>query len=215
MTSVQIKNPSPHHPLRIFSQDRLRHVFVDGPSAPPLPKRETREELNARGSKMVMVPSVCTARENGMMVRVTREVPTPVYATLGYSAIEEFCTEVAERQLREFQAAASAAAMLSSAGTPRVQHVRDEWKASPQPLISIPPGEKRVIDLEENKRVLIESDEESGLQIQNESKVRTLRLRTRDSKSGEQTHVTFLAPLQVGLVIANGKSASVIELMPQ
>jgi hypothetical protein len=213
--NVELSNPSAFHPLRVYQQDRLRSVFIDRPTAAPLPKRETREELNARGSKMVMVPSVGTARENGMMVRVTREVPTPVYATLGYSPIEEFCTEVAERQLREFQAAASAAAMLSSAGTPRGQRVVDEWKASPQPLISIPPGEKRAIDLEENKRVLIESDEEVGLQIQNESKVRTLRLRNRDSKSGEQTHVAFLAPLQVGLVIANGRSASVIELMPQ
>jgi hypothetical protein len=217
MASIEIKNPSAFNPLRIFSQARVRHFFVDGPSAPPLPKRHTREELQKLGSEIVMVPSRGTAREaDGMLRSVTRDVPTPFYLKAGYESLNGFITEVSEKELREFQAAASAAAMLSSSGISRVQHVRDEWNASPQPLMSIPPGETRVIKehFEENKRILIESDCEAALQIANQSQTRTLRLRNRDSKTGEQTHVAFLSPQQVGLVIANGKSSAVVELMP-
>jgi hypothetical protein len=217
MTSLQIKNPSKFSPLRLFSQTRTRDLFVDAPTAPPLPKRRTREELQKIGAEIVMVPSRGTVQVDGVMKSVVRDVPTPFYLTAGYESLNGFITEVSEKETREFQAAASAAAMLSSAGGSRVQHVRDEWSASPQSLMLVPPGETRVIKegFEENKRLLIECpDEEVGLQIQNESQTRTLRLRNRDSKSGEQTHVGFLAPAQVGLVIANGKSAACIELMP-
>jgi hypothetical protein len=209
-----LTNPSAFHPLRIFSQERSRKVTVSAPTAAPLPKRETREELIARGSKIVMVPSTGTVREGAVLKTVTREIPTPLHRTLGYEDLNQFVTEISERQLREQQAAAAAAAMLASNGGPRVQHIVDEWGAT-HPLQSVPPGAKNVsVPLSEEKRLVIECDEEVALQIQNESTTRTLRLRTRDATTGATSHVAFAAPAQVALVVANPKSAAVLELMP-
>jgi hypothetical protein len=215
--NLQIRNPDVFSPLRIFSQSRAREYTVDAPTAAQLPKRHTREELQAQGSKVVMVPSRGTALVDGVMKSVVRDVPTPFYMTAGYESINGFITEVSEKETREFQAAAARAAMLASAGASRGQRVVDEWSTALKPLMLVPPGETRVIhdeDFQEHKRVLIESDGEAGIQIQNESQVRTLRLRNRDSSSGAQTHVAYLAPAQVGLVIANKKSAAVVELLP-
>jgi hypothetical protein len=211
MTIVDLNNPSAFHPLRIFSQDRVRNVFTAAPIAPvSAPKRETREELEKIGSEIVMVSSRGTIREaDGMQKSVVREVPTPFYKTAGYETLAEFCTEQGEKSLRESQQAAPSA--------PRSQRVVDEWGA-PHPLQSVPPGGKTVLGLAEEKRLLVECDEETALQIANQSSVRTIRLRNRNSKTGETTHVAFIAPAreypQAALVIANGKSAAVIELMP-
>jgi len=204
MTSIQIKNPSPFTPLRIFSQDRLRNVFVDAPK-PAAVKRSTRAELEGKGRAITMKPTRVTTRFSSEM----RDCPVPLYRSLGYSSVEEYCTTIMDKELIASQQAITPA--------PSVQRVRDEWKASPQALMLVPPGETRVIKdgFEENKRLVIECPEdEAALQIQNESQTRTLRLLNRDPKTGECTAVAFLAPAQVGLVIANKKSAAVVELLP-
>ena len=210
MTNIELNNPSAFHPLRVFSQDRMRNVFTAAEPTASAPKRETREELQKRGAKVVMVPSRGTVRgADGMVTAVTRDVPTPLYATLGYETLAGFCTEVGEKQLRESQQAAAVA--------PRVQKIVDEW-GSPHPLQSVPPGGKTVLPLAEEKRLLIECDEEVGLQIANQSNVRTIRLRTRDAKTGETQHSSFIAPARdyplAAMIIANHKTAAVVELMP-
>jgi hypothetical protein len=213
---LELKNPSPFHPLRVFSQDRLRTHVVDAPTAGPLPTRRTREELHKIGSKIVNVPSKGTARgADGAIATVTRDVPTPFYKTAGYESLSEFCTEVSEKELRAQEAAASAAAMMASAGTARTQRVLDEWKTALKPLMSIPPGGKTVLPLEENSRVLVETDDPAGitLQVQNQSLTRTLRLRNRDSKKGDVSHVAFLAPAQVSIVAAGNSVGAIVELL--
>lgn len=215
MNEIQIQNPSPFFPLKIFSQERVREYHVDAPTAAPLPKRDTREELSARGSKIVMVPSRGTAHVDGVLKTVTRDVPTPFFRTMGFESLSEFITEVSEKQLREQQAAAAAAAMIGSAGIARVQRVKDEWNPALKQLLLVPPGGKTVLHLEENKRALIETDEPEGvtLQIQSQSQTRTLRLRNR-TETGDVQHVAFVAPQQVSIITA-GKSvgAAIVELL--
>ena len=211
---LELKNPSPFHPLRIFQQDRRRNIFVDAPTSPPLPKRHTREELQAQGSQIVMVQSKGIAHVDGALKTVTRDVPTPFYLKAGYESLNGFITEVSEKELREFQAAASAAAMLSSAGAPRGQRVLDEWNTALKELMLIPPGAKHTLPLEENSRVLIETDDPAGvtLQIQNQSTTRTLRLRNSDPKKGD-SHVAFVAPAQVSVVAAGKSVGAIVELL--
>lgn len=206
MTNVEILNPSAWHPLRVASQDRVRNTFEKAPAAPTAPKkRATRAELEKIGSEMRDVPT----RVSTKFGSETRNVPTPFYKTAGYETLGEFCTEAGEKQLRESQAAVVVA--------PPVQHVLDSW-SDPKPFASIAPHAKLNLPLDESKRFLIESDDEVALQLSNTSSVRTLRLRNRNSKTGETSHVAFLAPAreypQAALVIANGKSAAVLELMP-
>jgi hypothetical protein len=206
MTTVEIQNPSAWHALRIASQDRVRNTFEKAPAVhTPAPKRATRAELEKIGSEMRDVPT----RVSTKFGSETRNVPTPFYKTAGYETLGEFCTESGERQLRESQKAVPPA--------PSVQHVVDFW-SEPKPFASIAPHAKLNLPLDESKRFLIESDDEVALQLSNTSSVRTIRLRNRNSKTGETTHVAFLAPAreypQAALVIANGKSAAVLELMP-
>ena len=207
MTSVEINNPSAWHNLRIASQDRVRNTFEKAPAAPaPASKRATRAELEKIGSELRDVPTRVSTRFGSE----TRNVPTPFYKTAGYETLGEFCTDQGEKQLRESQQAA--------VRVPPVQHVVDSW-AEPKPFASIAPSATLNLPLDEAKRFLIECDDEVALQLSNTSSVRTIRLRNRNSKTGETTHVAFIAPAreypQAALVIANGKSAAVLELMPQ
>jgi hypothetical protein len=197
----EIKNPSAFHQLRIFQQERVRNTFEKVAATPaPASKRHTRAELEKIGSEMCDVPT----RVSTKFGSETRNVPTPFYTTAGYETLSAFCTEAGEKQLRESQKAVPT--------SPPVQRIRDDWSA-PQPFASIAPHAKMDLPLDEAKRYLIECAEEVGLQIANQSTVRTLRLRNRDSKSGDVSHVAFLAPAQVSLVIANGSKSAVIELL--
>jgi hypothetical protein len=220
VTSVEIQNPSAFHPLRVYTQDRARNVVVKA-TAPELPKRHTRAELEKIGAETVMVPSRGTARVDGVMKTVTRDVPTEFFRHAGYDSLAAFCTENEEKELREWQKAAAAAAMAP----PRGERVVDSW-SSPKPLQSIPPktssqfvhgveisSAKAVFKLEENKRLLIECDEEVMLQIANTVIGRTIRLRNRNSKSGETTQVAFITYPNAAIVSANGRQSAVIELM--
>jgi hypothetical protein len=206
MTTVEIQNPSAWYALRVASQNRLRNITEKAPAAPTLaPKRETRAELEKIGSEIRDVPT----RVSTQFGSETRNVPTPFYRIAGYETLGEFCTEAGEKSLRESQKAIPPA--------PKVQHVVDDW-SEPKPFASIAPHAKLYLPLDEGKRFLIESDDEVALQLANTSSVRTIRLRNRNSKTGETSHVAFIAPArehpQAALVIANGKSAAVIELMP-
>lgn len=205
MTTVEIQNPSAWHNLRIASQDRVRNTFEKTATPAPAPKRHSRAELEAIGGELHDVPT----RVSTKLGSETRNLPTPFFRSAGYEMLNEFITDQGEKELRESQKAA--------AHVPSVQHVRDEW-AAPQPFASIAPHAKLNLPLDESKRFLIESDEEVALQLSNTSSVRTIRLRNRNSKTGETTHVAFIAPAreypQAALVIANGKSAAVLELMP-
>jgi hypothetical protein len=205
--NVELVNPSKWHPLRVASQDRLRNTFTAAAPAAPAPKRApNRAELEAIGSEMHDVQTRVSTKFGSEL----RSLPTPFYRSAGYETLNEFITEKLEKGLRESQQAAPTA--------PKVQQVRDEWSA-PKPLLIVQPGDSAVLHIEESARVLIECEEEVGLQLSNTSSVRTLRLRNRNSKTGETTHVAFIAPAreypQAALVIANGKSAAVLELMPQ
>jgi hypothetical protein len=204
--NVEIQNPSAWHNLRIASQDRVRNTFEKAPAVhTSAPKPATRAELEKIGSEMRDVPTRVSTKFGSEM----RSVPTPFYKTSGYETLGEFCTEAGEKQLRESQKAVSPA--------PSVQHVVDSW-SEPKPFASIAPHAKLNLPLDEGKRFLIESDEETALQLSNTSSVRTIRLRNRDMKTGETTHCAFIAPMRefanAALVIANKKSAAVLELMP-
>jgi hypothetical protein len=204
---IELTNPSAFFPLRVFHQDRLRSPYAPG-LVPRTVKLTTREEFEQLGSRNIMVKSRGTVREaDGNLRQVEREVPTPFFKTAGFGDLAGFITENMEKQLRESQQAPRTA--------PPVQRTVDDWSA-PHPLQLIPPGGKAVLPLVEEKRFLIEClEEEVGLQIQNESATRTMRIRNRDSKSGAVSNVSHLAPQQVGTVTANGKSAAVVELTPQ
>jgi|HubBroStandDraft_1064217.scaffolds.fasta_scaffold05232_9 hypothetical protein len=206
MTTIEIQNPSAWHPLRIASQDRVRNTFEK--TATPAPKRvRSRSELEKIGSELLDVPTRISTKFGSE----TRNVPTPVFRSAGYETLNEFITDQGEKELRESQNAA--------VHVPPVQHVRDDW-AAPKPFASIPPSEKLNLPLDESKRFVIESDDEVALQLSNTSSVRTIRLRNRDTKTGETTHCAFIPPaparefVQARLVIANKKSAACIELMP-
>jgi hypothetical protein len=205
MTSVEIQNPSAWHNLRIASQDRVRNTFQKAPAAPAPKRPSSRAELEKIGSEMRDVPT----RVSTKFGSETRNVPTPFFRTAGYETLNEFITEQGEKQLRESQKANPAA--------PSVQHVVDSWSA-PTPFASIAPHAKLNLPLDESRRFLIEADEETALQLSNTSSVRTIRLRNRDTKTGETTHCAFIAPMReyanAALVIANKKSAAVLELMP-
>lgn len=209
MTIIELTNPNPFHPLRIFSQDRLHNPYSAG-LAPRPAKLDTRADFEALGARIINVPSRGTARDaDGALKSVTREVPTPFYKTAGYESLAAFCTESMEKQLRDSQQ------------TPRTvspgQRVVDDWGVLKRTQL-VQPGGKVVLNLEENTRTLIECVEEVALQIANQSNTRTLRLRTRDTETGETQHVAFIPPAreypQAALVIANGSKSAVVELMP-
>jgi hypothetical protein len=211
MTHVELSNPSAFHSLRIYQQDRSRNTFDKAPTAQAVTrKRETRAELELRGSKITMVPQRLTTREGGVLRSVTRDIPTPLWQAEGAESIHEWVTQLLDKMADDARRAPATAA-------PPVQRVVDTW-TEPKPFASIPPHGKLVLPLAEERRFAIECDEEVTLPISNTSNVRTIRLRTRDSKSGEIKTVAHIAPAreypQAGVVIANGKTAAVIELMP-
>jgi hypothetical protein len=205
-----ITNPSAFYPLRVFSQDRSRNATDKAPPAPPAPKFETRAELEKRGSAITM-KKIRVATKFGDELR---ECPQPLWQAEGADSLNHWVTDITEQGVRDSQKAVPAA--------PRVQKVVDTWSA-PRRFASVQPGGDFKLPLAEEVRYLIECDEEVGLQISNLSSIRTLRLRNRDAKTGECSHVAFVPPMtahnnftsQYGVVTANGKSAAVIELMPQ
>jgi hypothetical protein len=206
---VELSNTNPFHPLRIFTQDRCRNLMEKLPPATPAPTRDTRADLEKSGSQLVMVKSRGTVREaDGNLRQVEREVPTPFFKTAGFETLAEFCTENSEKQLRASQAAAAVA--------PRSQRVVDSWN-DPVPFASLAPHANVNLPLAEEKRYLIEAVEETALQISNVSTVRTIRLRNRDTKTGDVSHVSFLAPARdwpsSSLVIADARKGAIVELM--
>jgi hypothetical protein len=138
-----------------------------------------------------------------------RHVPMPQFQALGYETLQQFVTEISEKHLRESQQAA--------VHVPPVQHVRDSWGAL-QPRLSVPPGGKALIPLEEHTRLAISCDEPGGvmLQLSNTDHARTIRLRTLDLASKEATHCAWIPPQKeypaAAIVSANGTHAAVIEL---
>jgi hypothetical protein len=207
--NLELNNPSAFHALRVSSQDRARNAVDKAPTAPAPKKALSRSELEAIGSEIVMVPSKGTAREGGVMKAVTRDVPTPFYKTAGFESLAEFCTEQGEKSLRESQHAAAAI-------VPRGERVVDTWGAL-QPRLSVPPGGKVLIPLEEHTRLAITCEEPVTLQLSNTSTSRTLRLRTLDTVSGAQANVSFLAPAKEwpssSIVSADAHTAAIVEMM--
>jgi hypothetical protein len=210
MTSIELTNPSAFHSLRIYSQDRARNVFGVPIAKAPMPKRETRAELETRGAAITNVPTRVTVREGGALRSVMRDVPTPLWRAEGAESLVEWITTLQEQ-------AADDARRGPSSDTPKAQRVVDAW-TEPKPFESIPPHGKLALPLVEEKRFLVECDEEVALQIANQSNARTIRLRTRDSGTGEATHVAWIAPAReyprAAIVTANKKVAAVIELQP-
>jgi len=210
MTIVELTNPSAFHALRVYQQDRARNVFGVPTAKAPMPKRETRAELEARGAEITMVPTRVTVREGGALRSVMRDVPTPLWRAEGAESLAEWCTSLLEKM-------ADDARRGPSSDTPKAQRVVDAW-AEPKPFESIPPHGKLTLPLVEEKRFLVECDDEVALQIANQSNARTIRLRTRDSTTGETTHVAWIAPAReysrAAIVTANKKAAAVIELQP-
>jgi hypothetical protein len=202
--NIDLVNPSAFFALKVYSQDRARNVVTAAAPAAPAPKRETRAELEKIGSEIVLVPMKATTKSGTEM----RNVPTPLYKTAGYETLVEFCTEAQEKQVRESQKAAPSA--------PRGERVIDSWGAL-QPRLSIPPGGRTTVLLEEHRRLVISCDEEVALQISNVDSARTLRLRSLDTATGETSNVSYLAPArewpQAGLVLANKAISAVIEKM--
>jgi hypothetical protein len=213
VTTIELSNPSAFHPLRVYTQDRARNAVDKVPAAKPaLPKRETRAELEKRGAEILMRPFRGQVREGGVLRAVTRDIPTPRWQDEGFYSLSEFVTQHEERQAQ--------AARVAAAGAVPVQRTLDEWLA-PKAFESVPPHGKITLPAEDHRRYLIECDDEpSGvtLQIANQSTTRTMRLRIRDVKSGEVSHVAFIAPAreypQAACVTAGNASAAVVELMP-
>jgi hypothetical protein len=116
-----------------------------------------------------------------------------------------------EKGVRESQHAAAAATVA-----PRGERVVDTWGAL-QPKLSVPPGGKVLIPLEEHTRLAITCEEPVTLQLSNTSTSRTLRLRTLDTVSGAQANVSFLAPAREwpssSIVSADANTAAIVEMM--
>jgi hypothetical protein len=209
--NIELINPSAFHALRVSSQNRARNVVDKAPAAPAPKKALSRSELEVIGSEIVMVPSKGTAREGGVMRAVVREVPTPFFRTCGYETLPEYLTDRLEKQTIEGQHAAAAI-------VPRGERVADTWGAL-EPRLSIPPGGKALIPLEEHTRIAVSCDESVMLQISNTSNSRTLRLRTLDTASGEVAHAAFIPQAKdysaAAIVSASGTQSAIIELMPQ
>jgi erythromycin esterase-like protein len=207
---VELTNPSAFHALRIYSQDRARNVFGVPTAKAPMPKRETRAELETRGAAITMVPTRVAVREGGALRSVMRGVPTPLWRAEGAESLVEWITTIQEQ-------AADDARRGPSSDAPKAQRVVDTW-TEPRPFESVPPHGKLTLALVEEKRFLVECDEEVPLQIANQSNARTIRLRTRDSATGETIHAAWIAPAReypkAAIVTANKKVAAVIELQP-
>src|SRR5580704_18272421 len=97
MTSIELTNPSAFHSLRIYSQDRARNVFGVPIAKAPMPKRETRAELETRGAAITNVPTRVTVREGGALRSVMRDVPTPLWRAEGAESLVEWITTLQEQ----------------------------------------------------------------------------------------------------------------------
>jgi hypothetical protein len=202
--NVELINPSPWHPLRVASQTRARNV-VDAAHAAPAPApHETREELLTRGAAITMKKTRISTKFGSEL----RDVPTPLWQAEGADSLAHWVTEAGEHYQRTAQAPAPA--------VPRGERVVDAWGAL-QPRLSVPPGGKAVIQLEEHTRLAITCEEPVTLQLSNTSTSRTLRLRTLDTASGATAHVSFIPPARdypaASIVSANGAQAAVVEMM--
>lgn len=209
--NIELTNPSAFHPLRIYQQARARNTFDTQTAKAPLPKRETRAELETRGGTITLVPTrVMTKTADGTLRTVTREVPTPLWKAEGAESLQEWCTGILEKIADDIRKSAAAAA-------PRVQRVVDTWGPS-VPFASIPPHGKMNLQMSEEKRFLAECDEPVTLAIANTHPVRTIRLRTHDAKTGETKHSAIVNPAReyphAGTVDASKQAAAVIELVP-
>lgn len=210
MTSIELNNPSAFHSLRIYQQDRARNIFgVLLTEKAATPKRETRTELEKRGSEITTRSHRVMAVENGVLRPVVRDVPEPLWQIEGATSLAEWVTNIQEKIADDIRKGPPADAA-------RGQRVVDSW-GEPKPFASVQPGGKARLTLSEDKRYLIECDEEVGLAIANPSNVRTIRLRNYDVKTGETSNMTHIAPAreypQAGVITA-GKTAAGIELMP-
>jgi hypothetical protein len=204
--NVELINPSAWCALKIASQARARNVAAAPATPAPAPKRAlSREELTEVGMEMRDVPTRISTRFGGEV----RQIPTPFYRTIGYDTLPEFLTEQLEKQTIERTQPTPAA--------PRGERIQDVWGAL-QPKLSIPPGGKSLLNLEEHTRLAIACDEPAMLQISNTSHSRTLRLRTLDITSGETKNVSFVPPAKdwpsVAIVSATAKEYAVVELLP-
>lgn len=173
-------------------------------------KRETRAELEVRGAEVTMKPTRGMARVDGAMRSVTREFAVPLWQAEGAESLNEWCTGILEKIADD---ARKGPPVISHP----VQRVVDSWLAR-VPFGSVQPGGKATLTLSEEKRYVVECDEEVGLAIANTSSNRTLRLRNVETNTGETTNTKHIAPArdyaQCAVVIANGKTAAVIELQP-
>jgi hypothetical protein len=224
MTTVELTNTNPFHQLRIFHQNRARNLFTATDSATtPAPKRSTRAELEGKGRAITMKPTRVTTRFSSEM----RDCPVPLYQSLGYSSVEEYCTTIMDKELIASQQAITPA--------PSVQRVLDSWE-KPAPFASVAPQAKTYLQMDEARRFLIECDSECVLQIANVSTVRTLKLKNRDKATGQETQVAYVAPTrafsqsaitisgsggasvadysQAKVLIVNGQAQGCIELLP-
>jgi hypothetical protein len=208
MTSIDLNNPSAFHNLRIYQQDRARNVFGTADKA-AMPKRETRAELEKRGSEIITRKHRVTAMDNGALRSVVRDVPEPLWQVEGAGSLAEWCTNILEK-------IADGIRKGPPVDAARGQRVVDSW-GEPKPFASVPPGGKARLTLSEEKRFLVECNEEVGLAIANTSNVRTIRLRNYDLKTGETSNMKHIAPAREypqAAVITAGKTAAGIELMP-
>lgn len=195
--NLEISNPHAFSALRVSTQARSRNTFEK--SATPAPaalKLSTRAELEIRGRAVTVKSTRISTRHGSEM----RDCEVPAFQSLGYASIEEYCTEIAERELRASQQAITAA--------PTVQRVSNCFGES-KGFASIAPGAKVNLPMDEGTRYLVACDDDVTLQIQNQSMTRTLRLKNH-TEAGD-VHVAFVAPAQVSIVIA-GRSAAIIEL---
>jgi hypothetical protein len=207
--SVELSNPSAFHALRVFTQNRASNVVTPA-AKPKTAKRETRAELEKRGAETTMKPTRIMAMVDGSPRSVTRELPVPLWQAEGAESLNEWCTHILDKM-------ADDARKGPPVNAQPVQRVVDSWLAR-VPFGSVPPGGKAQLILSEERRYLIECDEEAALAIANTSSIRTLRLRNVETITGETTNTRHIAPArdyaQCAVVVANGKTAAVIELQP-
>jgi hypothetical protein len=209
MTSIELQNPSAFHSLRIYQQDRARNVAVTPADTVAMPKKETRAELEVRGSEIFTRSHRVTAMVNGALRSVVRDVPEPLWQVEGAGSLAEWVTNISEKIADDIRKGPPASA-------PKGQRVVDSW-GEPKPFASVQPGAKSRLVLSEEKRFLIECDEEAGLAIANTSNSRTIRLLNYDLKTGETSNLKHIAPAREypqAAVITAGKLAAGIELCP-
>jgi hypothetical protein len=212
MTTIELNNPSAFHPLRIYSQDRARNTFDKAPPAKAAtPKRETRAELEARGSEITLKPTKIMTKQGAVM----RDIPTPLWQAEGAETLAEWCTGILDKM-------ADDARKAPSVDVPKVQRVVDSW-GERRPYKSVPPGGTILLALDEHQRLVLECDEEISVSVAHTDTIRTVRLRQLDG-SGVTMRATYITPVRDSFIggkatasasITAGKtSAAAIELQP-